>query len=450
MIGMNVLVLAAAVACAMGAPPTDVEYLSPGDPRVVGGMNAQPGEIPYIVSLRRATNNGHFCGGSIVNSEWILTAAHCVIKIEWWGYLLFPTHVNSVWNLTFTVDDVLSPGFLLWEDMALRLNVDEIRELLERNEDDEFFPRHQLTDEEPETVMEQQIDEDDEQPADPVGDVEEQSSRASIKEYRRRPTGTFCIWTEWVSLDLCTSKQTSTAPSSIIVVAATTTLNSGGKSYPVSQVITHWNYLASDSWRNDIALLKLSTPIVFDNFQQPILLAEAGQIILEYTAVRASGWGLTSRWGIVAPNNLQTVALETVSNSYCQSLHNGAIYPFQICAYGGTGKGVCNVGIFVSNRDFYRNLKFPLARHRACSCERSCSLLFVVFSRFTKLDHLCFLTFFWVCGVVFVVGDSGGPLVANGALVGIVSWGQPCALGVPDVYVRVSDYIDWIYNNIVS
>nr|CAD7461461.1 unnamed protein product [Timema tahoe] len=47
-------------------------------------------------------------------------------------------------------------------------------------------------------------------------------------------------------------------------------------------------------------------------------------------------------------------------------------------------------------------------------------------------------------------GDSGGPLVANGALVGIVSWGQPCALGVPDVYVRVSDYIDWIYNNIVS
>nr|CAD7412906.1 unnamed protein product [Timema poppensis] len=260
MIGMKVLVLAAAVACTMGAPPTDVEYLSPGDPRVVGGMNAQPGEIPYIVSLRRATNNGHFCGGSIVNNEWILTAAHCVIN---------------------------------------------------------------------------------------------------------------------------------TAPSSIIVVAATTTLNSGGKSYPVSQVITHWNYLASDSWRNDIALLKLSTPIVFDNFQQPIPLAEAGQIILEYTAVRASGWGLTSRWGIVAPNNLQTVALETVSNSYCQSLHNGAIYSFQICAYGGTGKGVCN-------------------------------------------------------------GDSGGPLVYNGVLVGIVSWGQPCALGVPDVYVRVSDYIDWIYNNIVS
>nr|CAD7261526.1 unnamed protein product [Timema shepardi] len=77
-----------------------------------------------------------------------------------------------VWSLTFRVDDVLSPDFLLSEYMALGLNVDEIRELLERNEDDEFFPRHQLTDEEPETVMEQQIDEDDEQPADPVGDVE--------------------------------------------------------------------------------------------------------------------------------------------------------------------------------------------------------------------------------------------------------------------------------------
>nr|CAD7265843.1 unnamed protein product [Timema shepardi] len=58
------------------------------------------------------------------------------------------------------------------KDMALGLNVDDIRELLERNEDDEFFPRHQLTDEEPKTVMEQQIDEDDEQPADTVGDVD--------------------------------------------------------------------------------------------------------------------------------------------------------------------------------------------------------------------------------------------------------------------------------------
>nr|CAD7571623.1 unnamed protein product [Timema californicum] len=111
-----------------------------------------------------------------------------MVRLEWWGYLLFPTHVNSVWSLTFTVDDVLSPDFLLSEYMALGLNVDEIRELLERNEDDEFFPRHQLTDEEPETVMEQQIDEDDEQPADPVGDVEADPVEEQVAEIAPRNT----------------------------------------------------------------------------------------------------------------------------------------------------------------------------------------------------------------------------------------------------------------------
>lgn len=41
-------------------------------------------------------------------------------------------------------------------------------------------------------------------------------------------------------------------------------------------------------------------------------------------------------------------------------------------------------------------------------------------------------------------GDSGGPLVANGQLVGLASWVQPCAQGRPDAYTRVSVYADWI------
>ncbi|CAG2060046.1 unnamed protein product [Timema podura] len=89
----------------------------------------------------------------------------------------------------------------------------------------------------------------------------------------------------------------------------------------------------------------LSTPIIFDSFQQPIPLAKPGQFIPKDTAVRASGWVYISMWGTVNLIDLRTVDLETMSNSYCQSLHNSAIYPSQICAYGGTGKGVCNVGI---------------------------------------------------------------------------------------------------------
>ena len=46
-------------------------------------------------------------------------------------------------------------------------------------------------------------------------------------------------------------------------------------------------------------------------------------------------------------------------------------------------------------------------------------------------------------------GDSGGPLIINTGTgpeqVGIVSWGYGCAAeGYPDVYTRVSEYIDWI------
>jgi hypothetical protein len=40
--------------------------------------------------------------------------------------------------------------------------------------------------------------------------------------------------------------------------------------------------------------------------------------------------------------------------------------------------------------------------------------------------------------------DSGGPLVANNQLIGVVSFGIPCATGFPSGFARVSFYYDWI------
>ncbi|EGI60766.1 Chymotrypsin-1 [Acromyrmex echinatior] len=43
---------------------------------IVGGQTATPGEFPHQVSLKY--NGNHVCGGSIIASNKILTAAHCV------------------------------------------------------------------------------------------------------------------------------------------------------------------------------------------------------------------------------------------------------------------------------------------------------------------------------------------------------------------------------------
>lgn len=51
------------------------------DPRIVGGFEADKSEYPFAVSLRDS-NNHHFCGGTLVDSSHVVTAAHCVAGLD--------------------------------------------------------------------------------------------------------------------------------------------------------------------------------------------------------------------------------------------------------------------------------------------------------------------------------------------------------------------------------
>ncbi|KXJ10614.1 Chymotrypsinogen B [Exaiptasia diaphana] len=48
----------------------------PYSARVVNGENASPHAWPWQISLR--VNGQHICGGSLIDADWVVTAAHCV------------------------------------------------------------------------------------------------------------------------------------------------------------------------------------------------------------------------------------------------------------------------------------------------------------------------------------------------------------------------------------
>lgn len=58
-----------------------LSYTAESAQKIVGGVEAVRGEFPYIISLQRSSwfsSSRHFCGASLIQSNWALTAAHCV------------------------------------------------------------------------------------------------------------------------------------------------------------------------------------------------------------------------------------------------------------------------------------------------------------------------------------------------------------------------------------
>ncbi len=183
--------------------------------------------------------------------------------------------------------------------------------------------------------------------------------------------------------------------SSIDIVAGAYDLNdpslySNYQRRSLAQIIRHPNY-NDGTLDNDIALLRLSTPVILvpngNSATAAIPLASPSSGDFVGATAWVTGWGRNGPNPYNLPNELYEVSLPVISNTSCASWWGSQINQNNICAGTGIGKDACS-------------------------------------------------------------GDSGGPLAVNVSgtwkLAGIVSAGTAACGDAPGIYTRVSQYYSWV------
>ncbi|XP_064611890.1 chymotrypsin-like serine proteinase [Liolophura sinensis] len=157
----------------------------------------------------------------------------------------------------------------------------------------------------------------------------------------------------------------------------------------VSTWTMHPSYSEGSGYPNDIAILRLESPVPINNYIKAIARASSTSGDFSGKTCTLSGWGRLSGSGDAA-TVLQHVSMPAITNSECSSrwffIPGASINAGHICVYQ-SGKSACS-------------------------------------------------------------GDSGGPMVCEGLLAGITSWGMStCSGSLPSVYSRVSYFEQWLDAN---
>ncbi|XP_010739121.2 tryptase [Larimichthys crocea] len=165
----------------------------------------------------------------------------------------------------------------------------------------------------------------------------------------------------------------------------------------VSQIIVHPNYNNS-LLNNDIALMKLSTPVNFSDYIRPVCLASNTSEFHNSTPCWSTGWGFLG-----------------MNESLPESL------PLQ-------------------------EIQIPVIGRKQCACSYLISPLANITDQMICAGQdnrrVCF-------------GDSGGPLQCKQGSkwiqAGITSFGLGCATsGIPEVFARVSEFQNWIMDQVTG
>ncbi|KAM9772854.1 chymotrypsin-like protease CTRL-1 [Syngnathus typhle] len=157
----------------------------------------------------------------------------------------------------------------------------------------------------------------------------------------------------------------------------------------LSRIIVHPDY-DNTTFQNDIALMRLSSPITYTNYIRPICMASNSSQFNNGTRCWGTGWGKLGANETTVAERLQEVEIPIIGNKQCSCVYslvpNAVISDNTICA-GEVGRGICQ-------------------------------------------------------------GDSGGPVQCKQGSAwiqaGLASFGIPCAIGFPEAFTRLSFYEDWI------
>ncbi|XP_064535169.1 trypsin iota-like [Drosophila montana] len=132
--------------------------------------------------------------------------------------------------------------------------------------------------------------------------------------------------------------------------------NSGGTLVGVARTLSHERF-NQPPYANDIAVIRLSTPLTFGRSVQPIALARTTPG--RKTSATVTGWGFRKKLP-VSPTQLQSVKLRIMSHKLCWKINFGIITNDMVCAFDWK-KGACNGdsgGPLVVNRELVGVVSF--------------------------------------------------------------------------------------------